>query len=195
MTDRTAPRPARDLVFLDTETLGLDLFAPIWEFAAIRRDATTGDERELYLQITHDPSNWLNNLDEPFAADYRARFNPELALARIDAAYAIHEFTEGAIVVGVNLRFDTERISHQLLRPAMLPVEPWHYHLRDVAALTTGYLAARGELPEAPWTSDALAAALGINPADYRRHTAFDDVRWTRDQHDVVMGRTRGAAA
>ncbi|MGC7247264.1 hypothetical protein [Mycobacteroides abscessus] len=26
-----------DIVFMDTETLGLDPLAPVWEFAAIRR--------------------------------------------------------------------------------------------------------------------------------------------------------------
>lgn len=185
---------SRDLVFLDTETLGLDLWAPIWEFAAIRRDVVTHEETELYLQITHDPGTWLDSLDEPFADDYRNRFKPALAVARIDAAHAIYDFTAAAIVVGVNPRFDADRIAHQLLRPALLPDEPWHYHLRDVAALATGYLAARGELPTDRWTSESLSAALGIEPAKYRRHTAMDDVRWARDQHDTVMG-TWGAAA
>lgn len=191
----TSTHKARDLVFLDTETLGLDLWSPIWEFSGTRRDAVTNEETDLYLQITHDPSSWLDTLDEPFATDYRNRFKPDHAVARLDAAHAIHHFTEGAIVVGVNPRFDTERISHQLLRPALLPPEPWYHHLRDVAALALGYLAARRELPEGCWSSNALSAALGVDPEDYQRHTAMDDVRWTRDQHDIIMGLTRESAA
>lgn len=181
----------RDLVFLDTETLGIALDAPIWEIAAIRRDGTTCEETELYLQVEHHPAGWLDDLDEPFLTDYRDRFIPDLAVSRYESALAVYQFTEGAYIVGVVPNFDTERIAHQLLRPALLPPEPWRYHLTDVGSLVTGYLAAHGELPAGPWTSDALSAAVGVDPADYRRHTAMDDVRWAAAQHDIVMGFTR----
>lgn len=38
-----------DYVFLDTETLGLSPYAPIWELAAVRRDSQTGKETELRI--------------------------------------------------------------------------------------------------------------------------------------------------
>ncbi|MDQ2638064.1 MAG: exonuclease domain-containing protein [Actinomycetota bacterium] len=183
----TATSTDLDLVFLDTETLGVDLMAPIWEVYAIRRDGVTAEETELYLQVTNDPTDWLDRLDEPFRTDYRTRFKPEMAVARIDAAFTVYEFTRDATIVGRVPNFDTERIEHQLLRPAFLPT-PWHYALLDVGNMVVGYLAGRGELIAPPWTSDALSAAIGVNPDDYHRHTAIDDVQWVRDQYDAVTG-------
>ena len=75
-----------DIVFMDTETLGLDINAPIWEFAAIRRsprpeadetmpmfgaDPDPWIEEELHLFIQHDPDGWLDELPDSFANDYR----------------------------------------------------------------------------------------------------------------------------
>lgn len=183
------PPTVPDLVFLDTEALGIDLMAPIWEIYAIRRNARTHEETELYLQVTHDPANWLDRLDEPFLTDYRTRFKPEMAVPRIDTAFTVYEFTREAIVVGRVPNFDTERIEHQLLRPALLPT-PWHYATIDVGTMALGYLAGRGELIPPPWTSDALAAAIGVNPNAYHRHTAIDDVRWVKAQYDTIGGNT-----
>lgn len=42
-----------DIVFMDTETLGVHIDAPIWELAAIRRRAD-GTETELHMFIQFD---------------------------------------------------------------------------------------------------------------------------------------------
>lgn len=67
-------------------------------------------------------------------------------------------------------------------------VEPqWHYHPKDISSLVEGFLAAQGRLPDPPYKSDALSKALGIDPAEYARHTAMGDVLWTLAQWRHLM--------
>lgn len=194
-----------DIVFMDTETLGVHIDAPIWEFAAIRRK-TLGSglaaEKSLHIQIHHYADPWLNGPDalpEQFQADYRERFNFESAVGQSVAARQIAEFMEGRPhIVGAVPNFDTERIAHQLLRPSHIP-EPWHYHLIDVENLIVGYLrSARHEadapreqierLTTLPWSSDLLSTAVGVDPEKFDRHTAMGDMLWVKAQYDAVMG-------
>ena len=62
-----------DLVFMDTETLGLELDSPIWEFAAIRREPG-GQESRLHMFINHNPARMSIDLPESFRADYEKRW-------------------------------------------------------------------------------------------------------------------------
>lgn len=183
-----------DIVFLDTETLGVHIDAPIWELAAVRRNfAEDGSykEHELHIFIHHYAPPWLtgpNALPEQFAADYGRRFRAGSAYGKSGAAEVLSSFLAGRPhIVGAVPNFDTERISHQLLRPAHIP-DPWHYHLIDVENLAVGYLAARGGLTEPPYKSDDLSRAIGIEPDGFERHTAMGDVLWVRAQYDAVMG-------
>lgn len=179
-----------DLVFLDCETLGLDPTAPIWEFAALRREVngSFSCDTKVELRIQHDPAKWLDDPDYPdwFKADYRDRFKRDDAMPETKAAEIIASFVDGAVVHASNPAFDMERIALLLQRNGIEP--GWHYHPIDVPTLAQGYLAARNELPERPWKSDVLSVALGVDPADYARHTAMGDVLWTVAQYDVVMG-------
>ena len=180
-----------DIVFVDTETLGLDIASPIWEFAAIRRfeDDINGEttESEMHLFIHHDPGVWLDTLREDFLADYSARFDETGAFCKASAARTIASFLSGQpTLVGAVPDFDTNRIRHQLLAPLGIE-EPWHYHLVDVENLIVGYLAGRGTLLPPPWHSNTLSMAVGVDPGKYRRHTAMGDVQLVRDQYDAVM--------
>lgn len=180
-----------DITFLDVETMGLDPAAPIWEFAAIRRQVTGDFTCDIWSQlfIQHDPAHWLDDPDWPdiFKADYRARFDPATAMPEAKAAEIIASYTEdGAVIHGSNPGFDMERLERLLRRNRIEPA--WHYHPVDVPTLAQGYLAARRELPPKPWKSDTLSLAAGIDPADYERHTALGDVRWTQALYDTVMG-------
>lgn len=182
-----------DLVFMDTETLGLDIDAPIWEFAAVRRNFYDGGvvkEQELHIFIHHYAKPWLEGPDalpEEFAADYHKRFNPGEAYGKSGAAEVIAGFLSGRPhIVGAVPDFDTSRIRHQLLAPAHIP-DPWHYHLIDVENVVVGFLAGRSMLMQPPWKSDDLSAAIGVDPAQFERHTAMGDVRWTMAQYDAVM--------
>lgn len=174
-----------DIVFLDTETLGLDPDAPVWEFAAVRRLDPVG-EIELRFTIRHDPAHWLDGFPEEFLADYLARYDPAAAWGEVAAVGAIHAITKGAHIVGAVPSFDTERLAKLLRRNGIEP--EWHYHLIDVENVVVGYLAGRGELIPPPWKSDQLSAAVGVNPDDYARHTAMGDVRWAMAQWDAVIG-------
>lgn len=182
-----------DIVFMDTETLGLSLDSPIWEFAAIRRNAETGhDDTRMHLFINHDPDRISPDLPESFVTDYRKRFRLAQEASRIhqpdSAARLIAAFLTGRpLIVGAVPDFDTTRIRHQLLEPRGIQ-DPWHYHLIDVENLVAGFLAGRGELVPPPWKSDQLSAAVGVDPESFDRHTAMGDVLWVRAQYDAVMG-------
>lgn len=183
-----------DIVFVDTETLGLNPDAPVWEFAAVRR-TDDGSEKEYHFFIDHYPLPWVDSLPEQFANDYRARYSPEKALRQWDAVTLIEEATRGAHVVGAVPNFDTERLQRMRLRVNSFDArEPWHYHLIDVENVVVGYIrglyAAKGEdmpiLP--PYSSDELSNAIGVDPTQFERHTAMGDVRWVMAQWDAVMG-------
>lgn len=197
-----------DLVFMDTETLGLDINSPIWEFAAIRRKSLGGDdaaEKSLHLFIRHHAAPWLAEFPEEFARDYHERYSDVESVDQLVAAETIAEFMQGRPhVVGAVPNFDTEKIAHQLLRPNRIP-EPWHYHLIDVENLVVGYLSGvgkqavnDGELESIdlakiapPWKSDDLSRAVGVDPEQFDRHTAMGDVLWVKAQYDAVMGGAR----
>ncbi|MCV7230708.1 3'-5' exoribonuclease [Mycolicibacterium komossense] len=186
-----------DIVFLDTETLGLDINAPIWEFAAILRqpdedvDPDSGAvlESEMRIFIQNDPSVWLESLPARFVADYMARYDETEAFCGKSAARSIATFIGDAHVIACNPVFDDPRLA-QLLRAN--GVEPrWHYHPDDITSIVKGFLAARKELPPPPWRSEELSRAIGVDPAEFERHTAMGDVLWVRAQYDAVMGGAR----
>lgn len=178
-----------DIAFLDTETMGLEPWAPIWEFAAIRRTPNPmgWTEAELHLFIDHDRF-WLYDMPEQFRADLDARFDYNTAVTPLAAAYDIADFLKGAHVIACNPAFDDPRIARLLRSAGLSPT--WHYHPDDISSMVKGYLAARGELPLPPWKSDQLSRAVGVDPDDYDRHTAMGDCLWVRAQWDKVM---RGA--
>lgn len=189
------------LVFMDTETTGLEHDADVWEFAAIIR--TPGhDDHEVQFCVEHDIAK-AARLPEPFLSDYRSRYVPEQAVPVAKAVtWMASIFTGGTHVVGAVPNFDTERIA-RLFRAH--GVEPgWHYHLIDVETLAVGFLAGVCRLggatvdksvswltgpPPLPWDSDTLSRGLGVEPPKQGegRHTALGDARWTRDLYDAVM--------
>lgn len=194
-----------DIVFLDIECLGLDPAAPVWEFAGIRRDSD-GDEEPLQFLIKHDPGHWLTELPEQFADDYRARYIAPDAVGEKSAAFMVNLITRDAVVVGCNPSFDTERLTRLLQRHGLTP--GWHYRPLCVTTMAAGWLhgvAAReidaaaewGETPDpelvnrqlpVPWSSDQLSKAIGVDPANYPRHTAMGDVEWAAAQWDIITG-------
>lgn len=177
-----------DLLFLDTETLGIDPYAPIWELAALRRDETTVEETELHMLVQHtDADKWLAELPEQFRADYLTRYSADNAVTIDEAVERLVSFASGRpLLIGSNPGFDSERIRRQWLEQRGVS-EPWYYHLEDIASIVKGYLAARKALDFTMVKSDTMSKAIGVDPDDYDRHTAMGDVLWTRDQWDVVM--------
>lgn len=174
-----------DIVFLDTETLGLNADAPIWEFAAVRC-SPSGERTVAEIFISHHPGRWLDSFPAQFREDYENRFNPDLAFSGFEASQIIDDITRGAHIIGAVPNFDTERLTKLLRRNSIEPA--WHYHLIDIENVVVGYLAAGGKLVSPPWKSDQLSAAVGVDPNDFQRHTAMGDVKWTMAQWDAVMG-------
>lgn len=184
-----------DLLFLDTETLGLDPYAPIWELAAVRRREAAeesgwsdNDESSLHMFVEHDDAErWLTELPEQFREDYLRRYDADSAVPIGAAVDKLMEFAQGRpLLIGSNPGFDAERIRRQWLEPRGVEA-PWYYHLEDIASIVKGFLAARKSLDFTMVKSDVMSKRLGVDPADYDRHTAMGDVLWTRDQWDVVM--------
>jgi hypothetical protein len=187
----------QDRVWIDTETLGLDVGAPVWEFGAVRREVTVINDgfnghkdvdTRVQILIQHDPAKWLDDADYPqsFKDDYAARYDPALAVPEREAAEIIAVYTAGAVVHASNPAFDMERLAILLARNGI--ERTWHYHPIDVPTLAQGWLAAKGRLPDPPWKSDSLSLAVGVDPAKYARHTALGDVEWTVDLYDRIMG-------
>lgn len=178
-------------VFLDTETLGLDRMAPIWEFAAIRIEDDGTESDRAHFQIRHRPEPWLSQLrvDAPtFADDYLNRYDADSAVWEWDAARGVARLVEGgAVIAGSNPAFDMERLLILMQRNGIS--DPgWHYYPLDVPMMALGRLAARGVLPPRPWKSDGLSRAIGVEPGDYDRHTAMGDVLWTRELYERLTG-------
>lgn len=174
-----------DIVFMDTECLGLDPAAPVWEFAAIRR-TPSGNEDRFHCFISHSPHPFLSSLPDEFRRDYLMRYRAGDALTKRQAAKLIEEATIGATVIGAVPSFDTVRLGRLLALCGRNP-EPWHYHLCDVENLVVGFLAAKGELITPPWHSNELSAAVGVDPDMFERHTAMGDAEWCQAQYDAVM--------
>lgn len=194
MTDAT------DIVFLDTETLGLHPDAPIWEFAAVRRFATGGEDKTEF-QIRHDAADWLDAMPDQFLYDYDERYKPHDAATESDAAVMMHILTKDALVVACNPGFDLPRIERLIRRHGMEPA--FHYHPFDISSIAFGAWVTGRHFASSvtqielepigppPWKSDHLAYAVGVRSADYARHTAMGDVLWTIAQWDAVTGGAR----
>lgn len=175
------------LVFLDCETLGLDITDPIWEVAAIRREPD-GTETRHHWHVGGEfgqPVTPAPGFPEWFRADFDRRYGVDQPIEPWPYVASQLEllFRDRPHVVGAVPNFDTERIAHQF------GVDGWHYHLIDVENLAVGYLSGRGEpLPPLPWNSDDLSRAVGVDPDRFRRHEAMADAEWARAIYDRVMG-------
>lgn len=174
------------IVFLDTETTGLELDADIWEIAAVRREPD-GQQARLHLFVEHDTDKCVR-LPQSFHDDHRKRWAAldHDPVTRVMAAAQVHAFTDGAHIIGAVPNFDTERLARMITAIGSRPM--WHYHLIDVENLVVGHLAARGQALAPPWNSEDLCRYIGIDPNDYARHTAMGDVEWAMAIYDKVMG-------
>lgn len=176
------------IVFLDTETTGLDLRRnEVWEFAAIRREAD-GTEREFHTFVRHN--RMKVDLPEPFLSDYKARYDHDAALDGWKfTEFLVPIFAGRPHIVGAVPDFDIYRIERKMfLEAAILEGEgyPWHYHLIDIESMAVGYLRnLKTDFP-LPWDSDKISAALGVTPPSAERHTAMGDVRWVRDMWNAM---------
>jgi hypothetical protein len=186
------------LVFLDTETTGLDPdYHEVWEVALILRhdlDQPREKDEEILLR-------WMPDLStaDPTALrlnGFYGRINDfddgAVMTNDCDAAEIIATQTAGAHLVGAVPDFDATRLDAMLRIHGWAPA--WHYHLIDVEALAMGALyrkhmldgKLRDEL-QLPWHSEEISKLLDVQPPKgAARHSAMGDARWARDLFDAV---------
>lgn len=193
------------IVFLDTETTGLDPERhEVWEVAAVVREIADDGS---YEDVEHHWFLWVDLAKADLIAlnigGYFDRHpsspttwkgvgarRPAEALAVPGSRFAreFFQISHEAHIVGAVPNFDTERIARILKTEGLLP--SWHYHLVCVENLVAGF---KGIQP--PWKSKDLSLAMDIDPEDtdkYQKHTAMSDARWARDLYDAVMEAKRG---
>lgn len=172
------------VVFVDTETLGLDPdYNPIWEVALITPD---GQEHEWFLRVSprdvalaHPKALEIGRFDE--------RYDNGKATDHGPFCHRFRDLTAGCHLAGAVVSFDEERLRRLFWRNGY-GVE-WHYHLIDVEALAVGYLAGVefGARMAPPWKSEELSRAVNVDPEDFDRHTALGDARWAKAIYEAVM--------
>lgn len=170
-----------NLVFLDTETTGLDPGRhEIWEIAYILRTASYEKICSTMLPVdlsTADPTALRNN------RFYDRYFDKEAAKTTVPQSWALQlaRETAGAHLVGMVPSFDAAFLDKWLRRFNFAPA--WHYHLIDAESLVAGYL---GLTP--PWNSEELSRTAGIEPPlENERHTALGDAQWAMRLYDKVL--------
>lgn len=190
----------KPIVFLDTETTGLDWDQHVmWEFGGFRinnldKFLMDVDELEVFeFQIV--PGNDHMRVADPVALDiggFWDRMNPtemELWGTAGGGALAVelYQFLNGATIVGAVPWFDTRHIE-TFLKYHGLPGgtgsnRPWHYHLVDIESMLA---AGNQQLP--PWKYQELLQGAGIETEKSLAHSALYDAQIVMEAWFKVMG-------
>lgn len=198
-------RPAKPFVpiaFLDTETTGLDpLLHDPWEIAVILRH--DGQDEEHVFRIAPDLASAtpealaVNRYYERTAAPDWTWDDPHTAATRL------HNILDGAVLVGSNVAFDAEMLSHWFSNWFKQP-RPWHYRTVDIVTLAVGSLYGRasewtrkdcdatwyakvGKAIGWPWRTHNVSRHVEVEPPTPDvAHTALGDARWARSVFDAV---------
>jgi DNA polymerase III epsilon subunit-like protein len=194
--DKSAPgsasaaedRPVRPLLFVDTETTGLDPFRhAIWELGALR----VGPEGEIaelnfHLQLSEAARAGANRKSLAIGG-FKERYEARHAVSPAVALGELNELAAGAVLLGLNISFDVCFIGAAM---APLGITPsWYYSPVDVKSMLAGALGVQPDL-----SSDTLARLAGVDPGDFERHRALDDCYYTRAlyQRAVSLGSAAG---
>ena len=182
------------VVFLDTETTGLDPERhQIWEIGIIADRV----EYEFHLPVNlakADPTGlrigrfyerrkalekpWVGRVAE--VSRWRADAAKWETATPLDMAEMVASVLDGKHMVGAVPSFDAGFLKPWL--NAHGHAATWHYHLVDVEALAAGKL---GLAP--PWKSYDLYRAVGVDPDQFDQHTALGDARMARAVYQAVL--------
>lgn len=196
--------PKHNVVFLDTETTGLNpQLDQIWDVAWCFRDFETLTETWYQFYVQHDTGR-AKSLPPEYLADYQERYRPDEAVSRAQIGWLLADTIKPAkggpapLLVGSNPQFDTRRLEGTFVEGRV--EAPWLYKPFDVEAAVSGYLLGRAKAknnryqPDAGiLNSNALSRALGVEPANFNRHTGHGDVAWARAQFDRLFAGTEYA--
>lgn len=164
------------IIFLDTETTGLDPSRhEVWDIALIGED---GQEWEAHIRPAKGASADPTALRMTRFYERTADVNWQWLKADF-VAEEIALRTAGKHLVAAVPSFDAAFLA-ALLR-SQGQCEAWHYHLIDVETLIAGKLGLRP-----PLDSEKLSRAIGVEPDLFDRHTALGDARWARAMYEAV---------
>jgi DNA polymerase III epsilon subunit-like protein len=186
-----------DVIFIDTETTGLDPYKhEIWDLALIKEDGT---EYQWFVKPN------LRDAD-PVALEigrYYNRTSQHSQIWKFNNGYegkwsswgevleTVRELTWNKHLCGAVPSFDEERL-RRLMQEHGIPFK-WHYHLIDIEALAVGYLKAcrSGDAESVenvlPWKSRELYKALGVESDPTTEHTALGDARLAKAVYERIM--------
>jgi DNA polymerase III epsilon subunit-like protein len=202
MSNTRPTKPPVILAFLDTETTGLDPFLhDAWEIAVVLR--VDGQDEEHTFRIQPDLTN--ATAEALRINRYHERVSDPAWVwdDRETAARQLYALLDGAVLVGSNVAFDAEMLTHLLGRYFDQP-RPWHYRTVDIVTLAVGSLYGRAaewtrkdcdatwfsKVAKAvgwPWHTHDVSRLVEVEPpAENIRHTALGDALWARDVHDAV---------
>lgn len=173
---------SKTLIFIDTETTGLDpRWHYIWDLAYIIREpgrAWQDVEWQHFFDVDLETADPYALRIGQYWTRKPAQSSPtpnSMILNRI-----MRDF-DGAILVGACPWFDANMLEATIRRAGGVPT--WDHHLIDVETLAAGK---RGLKPG--WTFKSVLEAYGLEyPCEADRHTALGDARMARDLFDVVM--------
>lgn len=178
------------LVFLDTETTGLDPARHhIWDVAWITRDDDGADKEQQAFLLAPlqdaDPAalrigRYFDRHPYPFNEwDVGDDDLISRALSPWQAARRLAHDLRDAIILGFNPAFDAEFL-RALFRAHELP-PTWSYRTVDVTCIA----AARLRL-EPPYSTHEMLDFYGIDIPPFSRHSALGDARLSRDLYDAI---------
>lgn len=162
------------LVFLDTETFGLELDHDIWEMAWAVNDGPV-----LSAIVPHDARN-----ADPKALEINGYLRRGLG-RQTDPTfeYSLRAALKGATVVGATVSFDMARLQRRW------GVTPWHYRLVDVSSMSLPILGPDADgLPMGLWDICNTLRDRWSLEVPLPSHRAADDVRATRAAFHGLLG-------
>lgn len=182
------------LIVVDCETTGLDVgrHEP-WDIAmqAITPEAgTVGEMKEWHPRLSYlhqadaialQKNRFYERTSETEFKGGKTR-NKWVWHTASQVAGEIAEFTDNALLVGTNTKFDIGFIENFLRRNGFAPA--WDYHDLDVSNLIIGFAIGTGGVdgmgPKLPtgWRSTQLSEIVGVDADAFDRHTARGDVEW-----------------
>lgn len=162
------------IVWVDVETTGLDPDEhEVWE---IGLQVEGAESYHMFVDVdltTADPQALE-------VGGYQDRYPKEVWL-KVDAAFVVHDVTNGATLAGANPAFDAAFLRRLLLDSHRIP--QWRYRLLDVEAYAAGRMGW-----DVPRGLARTLDELGVDCSEFTHHHALDDARMAQAAYWTARG-------